>query len=602
MNQLYPSFEQALQANSIPLPNKPFTHNKFTRWGKNNRYSAKLIGDGGYFHDYNMSETFTWFPDIETPLTDEQIQVRKYLINTTKMAEVEDRLRLQEKAAENAAQIILDSKPTGDSVYLTTKKVQSHGIYFSHHKGMSCLIIPATDIDGKVHTVQRIYNDGSKYFLAGGVKTGCFHVIGDITHDEPLIFCEGYSTGASIFESTGCATIICFDAGNIEQVARAFRERNPNAKFIIAGDNDAFKKKNTGKIAAKKVAEKYGGTVVIPEFSESSLKHKPTDFNDLMIHEGIEVVKHQLTKVRQTKRLKAMSIEAFLGLEIPTREMLMSPIIPKQGLVMLHAARGTGKTFTSLSIAVTIANGGQMFGNKWRCPKPRKVLLIDGEMPASVLQERLKNLVESLDTCINSSNLKIITPDIQDVGMPDLSTREGQMIIEEHLEEVDLIIIDNLSALCRTGKENDAESWLPIQEWFLSLRRRGISVLIVHHSNKNSMQRGTSKKEDLLDTVIALKHPSDYERSEGARFEVHYEKARGFCGEEAKPFEVQLLREEGRVAWKVSEIEDSRRKEVMDLSSKGMKQREIAKEMKISPATVNRILKEAKRERIEDGS
>jgi putative DNA primase/helicase len=89
--------------------------------------------------------------------------------------------------------------------------------------------------------------------------------------------------------------------------------------------------------------------------------------------------------------------------------------------------------------------------------------------------------------------------------------------------------------LCRGGKENESESWAPIQEWILSLRRRGISVLFVHHAGKGGAQRGTSKREDVLDTVIVLRHPDNYSPSDGARFEVHLDKARGVYGEQAQP-------------------------------------------------------------------
>ena len=66
------------------------------------------------------------------------------------------------------------------------------------------------------------------------------------------------------------------------------------------------------------------------------------------------------------------------------------------------------------------------------------------------------------------------------------------------------MILDNLSALCVSGKENEGESWLPVQRWALRLRQRGISVLFVHHAGKGGAQRGTSRREDLLDVVINL--------------------------------------------------------------------------------------------------
>ncbi|WP_408607000.1 AAA family ATPase [Candidatus Nucleicultrix amoebiphila] len=62
--------------------------------------------------------------------------------------------------------------------------------------------------------------------------------------------------------------------------------------------------------------------------------------------------------------------------------------------------------------------------------------------------------------------------------------------MEEHLKEVKLLILDNYSALCRQGRENEADSWIPLQECFLTLRRRGLSILLIHHSNKSGRQRG----------------------------------------------------------------------------------------------------------------
>ena len=86
--------------------------------------------------------------------------------------------------------------------------------------------------------------------------------------------------------------------------------------------------------------------------------------------------------------------------------------------------------------------------------------------------------------------------------MPDLSTMEGQAAIAPLLEGVRLIVVDNISTLCRTGTENESDSWDVVQMWALKQRSAGRSVLFVHHAGKTGAQRGTSKREDVLDTVI----------------------------------------------------------------------------------------------------
>jgi putative DNA primase/helicase len=101
------------------------------------------------------------------------------------------------------------------------------------------------------------------------------------------------------------------------------------------------------------------------------------------------------------------------------------------------------------------------------------------------------------------------------------------MALDPWLAGVELLILDNLSTLTTIIRDNDADSWNPIQEWLLRLRRGGISVLIIHHAGKDGAQRGTSRREDILDTSISLRRPADYAGVEGARFEIHIEKGRG---------------------------------------------------------------------------
>ncbi len=135
-----------------------------------------------------------------------------------------------------------------------------------------------------------------------------------------------------------------------------------------------------------------------------------------------------------------------------------------------------------------------------------------------------------------------------------------------------------------------------MQEWLLSLRRRGFSVLLVHHAGKGGNQRGTSKREDCLDTVICLKRPPDYRAEDGARFEVHLEKARGVVGEDAKPFESRLEVWDGAAAWMTRDIEDRELEQVIELTREGLTVRDIEKETDISRSKVGRLRRRAQAE------
>ena len=288
--------------------------------------------------------------------------------------------------------------------------------------------------------------------------------------------------------------------------------------------------------------------------------------------------------------LKAISMEDFLLSTLPERDYLLHPVIPEQGIVMLVAKRGIGKTFTALHMSLSVAGGLSLFN--WHAPKARRVLYVDGEMPAISMQERLAALATGMAAPPHAmQNFSIITPDIQSRPMPDLATTYGQQALEPFLAGVDLLVLDNLATLCRTGKENESQSWTPMQTWLLDLRRRGMAVLLVHHAGKSGDQRGTSAREDIMDTVISLRRPTTYSVAEGARFEVHLTKARGIVGEDAMPFEVHLRSEGNQLIWDVNELVNVQAEQLKQLLAEGFSIRDCADEMGVSKSVVHRLKK-----------
>jgi hypothetical protein len=286
--------------------------------------------------------------------------------------------------------------------------------------------------------------------------------------------------------------------------------------------------------------------------------------------------------------LRVVTAEEFQEMKLPPREMILGPVLQAQSLSLLYSKRGVGKTFVSVGVAYAVATGGSFLG--WNASKARRVLFVDGELPAEVLRERLRLIAECAGGDPNPKSFELITPDLQRVPMPDLATREGQVFIEAHLHGIELLILDNLSCLCRTGKENEGEGWLPVQEWLLRLRQRGIAILFVHHAGKGGAQRGTSRREDVLDLVISLRHSSDYSPTEGVRFELHFEKCRSLVGEDTKPFEVRLERDPtGLHTWMKRSIEDTRLARAAELFADGVSVRDAAEELQISKSAAHRL-------------
>jgi hypothetical protein len=271
--------------------------------------------------------------------------------------------------------------------------------------------------------------------------------------------------------------------------------------------------------------------------------------------------------------LRPITAHELLATYFPPRETVLTPWLPEKGLAMIYGPRGIGKTHLTLGVAYAIATGGPFL--RWRAPKPRRVVILDGEMPAVALRERLAEIAgRETPEPPAADYLRLVAMDLQERGL-DLSDEDHQHELETHLEGVDVIIADNISTLCQGGRENEAESWLPVQQWALCQRRRGRSVLFMHHAGKGGAQRGTSRREDVLDTVIALRRPDDYQPGEGARFALHFEKSRGFHGDEAKPFEARLT----PGGWTTRDLADADMARVVVLSGEGLSVRDIAAEL-----------------------
>lgn len=203
------------------------------------------------------------------------------------------------EAAIKAQGLWEKAKPADDSnPYLLAKNVSPHGLRVDGKN----LLIPCYRFDDEagsftISSLQTISPDGEdfkKRFLFDSTVKGVFY---EITNKEApkdqLIFCEGFATGASIFEATGISTIVCFDAGNLPTVAKTIRSKYPDFKLIIAADDDWKNDINTGLVKAKEAALEVGGYLSVPEFPKNR-GDKDTDFNDLARLSGVDTVRLQI--------------------------------------------------------------------------------------------------------------------------------------------------------------------------------------------------------------------------------------------------------------------------------------------------------------------
>ncbi|MHB1322332.1 MAG: toprim domain-containing protein [Acidithiobacillus ferrivorans] len=100
------------------------------------------------------------------------------------------------------------------------------------------LVLPVVDFTGQLWGCQFIGPDGSKRFLSGMKKSGCFiRTDGMPSPDSRLLICEGWATGQTLAAlSPGAVVLAALDAGNLQAVAVEARRLFPALDIVIAAD------------------------------------------------------------------------------------------------------------------------------------------------------------------------------------------------------------------------------------------------------------------------------------------------------------------------------------------------------------------------------
>ena len=263
----------------------------------------------GWMQNFSSGEKVKWLASGHA-LSKENLEAQRAEIAQKQLERAEQRKQSQEKAAALSKEAWnAGIKASDDHPYLKAKGVPSIGL---HENRAGVLHVPVHSVHGELRGLQTIDGEGRKRFVPGMEKSGNFCFLTepgkDLSQGE-ILLAEGYATGASLHMATGNNVAVTFDAGNLEPVARALREKYPNAAIVICADNDHQHTRRTpdgkeelwnkGVAMAQEAAKAVGGKVVAPIFNEEERARGLTDFNDLHQSRGIGEVKKQLGLVLQ---------------------------------------------------------------------------------------------------------------------------------------------------------------------------------------------------------------------------------------------------------------------------------------------------------------
>lgn len=238
---------ESLANAQIPAPHQNTETFHMVRWGKNNRYWLKKFDEDYVYGDFVTGLNTYVFNRDENEYSVKELQQLKERAAKARQDAIAEQAKAHEEISIQANSIWNAARHVKEHPYLSKKKVLSHGL----KEYQKSLVVPLFDVEGKLWSLQFIFSDGRKRFLSGGKKKGGHFVLGTLDDAQRAFICEGYATGAAIYECTNIPTIVAFDSGNLNPVAQEIRNKYPKIKIAICADNDCYSDPNIGLEKAK---------------------------------------------------------------------------------------------------------------------------------------------------------------------------------------------------------------------------------------------------------------------------------------------------------------------------------------------------------------
>lgn len=233
-------------------------------------------------------------------------------------------------------------------------------------------------------------------------------------------------------------------------------------------------------------------------------------------------------------------------MKIPDRPALLDRWLCEGDLGYIFAPRGVGKTWMAMALPGAISRGMPL--GLWKAgtstaggdddasreaadPEPATprgevtpvpILYVDGEMALKLTQYRSGGLQLDVShvTYLHHEHTFEIQTRCVNIGEAEDRERLTDVILRRGYK---VLILDNLSSLASGVDENKGMDYEPIAHWLLELRRRKITVIVVHHAGRSGAMRGHSKREDACAWILELRD-ARLESDPGAKFVSHFAK------------------------------------------------------------------------------
>jgi hypothetical protein len=204
-------------------------------------------------------------------------------------------------------------------------------------------------------------------------------------------------------------------------------------------------------------------------------------------------------------------VSAWRKRELPPRDYLLEGLLCTTSRWLISGDTGIGKTLFALELGFAAAASANFLIWKGVQPvEPRRVMYLDGEMPAETIKERIEAAA-----AIYGDEVKLFAYNRDDLGpdaLPPLNKPEGQKWLWCEIEIVkpDLIIFDSLMCLLVSPLAEE-ETWQPCAPLIRQISARRIAQVWLNHTGHDPTRSfGTKTKEWEFDLVSMLsKVPND---------------------------------------------------------------------------------------------
>jgi len=500
---LTPTLADAFAQTNLAYPGEvePGRFKRFSSNGKKHDTAGwvKVFPDGdgavfGCWRDGDIAYTWQRKCDGQQLSRTDIATVRQQAEQARRQAQAE-RETDYAKAAAKAAKAWQDATQAQTHPYLSTKGIKAHVARING----DVLMIPVYDSTDMIQSLQTIAPDGSKRFMTGGKMAGGRCWIGDPPEpSSPITICEGYATGATIHEATGQPVVVAFNAGNLLAVAQSIYDANPEARIVIAGDDDKATPGNPGRTKAMQAAKAVKGIAVFPEC-------KGTDFNDMAAERGAQAVADYMRAALEPPPPRFKLLNRRDLAKLPPMQWRIHDVLPQTGTGLIVGQSQAGKSFVGLDLLARVALGLPWFEHDTKACKTVYVGL-----------EGISGLPRRIEAWERHNGYEV--PDAFAMVLEPFKLTEGDDIEALAASIIaagganGLVVVDTLAQASPGIDENSSADMGRVIEALQTLQRMtGGFVAAVHHMGKDAARgaRGHSSLYAAMDTVIGVSIDGD---------------------------------------------------------------------------------------------